>query len=58
MSPEITRAVRSSIAELEAKLELVLENVTDDFAAEVGREQQHLMLMQASITVEHQIWGN
>lgn len=55
MSPEITRVVRSSIAELEAKLEVVLENVTDDFAAEVGREQQHLMLMQASPPVDNQI---
>lgn len=48
VSPEIKLAVRSSMAELEAKLEGVLENVTEDFAAEVGREQQHLMLMQAS----------
>ena len=48
VSPELHQAMRSSIAQLEAKLEGALEGVTEDFAAEVGREQQHLMLMQVS----------
>lgn len=47
--------MRSSIAELEAKLEGVLESVTEDFAVEVGREQQHLMLMQARYCASREI---
>jgi hypothetical protein len=47
-SPSVEECVRCSVAELECKLEHVLGSVTDELADEIGREQQHLLLMQAS----------
>ena len=46
---QVEQCVRSSVADLEQKLEGVLETVAEDLAAEVGREQQHLMLMQSQV---------
>lgn len=43
------KCVRSSVEELERRLEGVLAGVADDLAVEVGREQQHLMLMQDQV---------
>ena len=39
--------VRQHLQELEGKLEVLLQHMTEEFSTEVEREQQHLMLMQS-----------
>ena len=38
--------MRAHLSKLEAKLEALLQHVSEELATEVGREQNHLMLMQ------------
>lgn len=38
--------MRAHLSKLEAKLERLLQHVSEELATEVGREQNHLMLMQ------------
>lgn len=47
----IENYVSVSLQELEEKLELALENISEDLASEVSRERQHLILMQEQVFI-------
>ncbi|KAK9814420.1 hypothetical protein WJX72_005715 [[Myrmecia] bisecta] len=55
LSTAVEEHVRQSIAELEARLASLLQGVTEDLATDIGREQQHLMLMQDQMDKQGQI---
>lgn len=54
-NPEMLEGyVKESLSELEGRLEMVLDNISDDLAGEVSRERQHLMLMQEQVDKQGQ----
>ena len=45
----LEECVRAHLGKLEAKLEALLQHISEELATEVGREQNHLMLMQDQV---------
>ena len=41
--------MRAHLGKLEARLEALLQHISEELATEVGREQNHLMLMQDQV---------